>query len=89
MFLVSATSDYSSFEIHHNQISYNGSIHCTFDYGEEGARWTLAMQSLEIKLDLNFFVVWKIKFKYLKVGEMFMQVFDFFQSTSILMWWAF
>jgi hypothetical protein len=54
MFLVSATSDYSSFEIHHNQISYSGSIHYTFDYDEEGARWTLAMQGLEINLNYLF-----------------------------------
>lgn len=54
MFLVSATSDYSSFEIHHNQISYSGSIHYTFDYDEEGARWTLAMQGLEISLNYLF-----------------------------------
>lgn len=48
MFLVSATSDYSSFEIHHNQISY------TFYYDEEGARWTLAMQGFEISLNYLF-----------------------------------
>jgi len=42
------------------------------------------------ELDLKFMVVWKIKFKYLKVGEMFLQVFGFFfPSTSILMWWIF
>jgi hypothetical protein len=54
MFLVSATSDYSSFEIHHNQTSYSGSIHYTFVYDEEGARWTLAMQGLEIRLNYLF-----------------------------------
>jgi hypothetical protein len=54
MFLVNATSDYSSFEIHQNQISCSGSIHYTFDYDEEGARWTLAMQGLEISLNYLF-----------------------------------
>jgi hypothetical protein len=38
-----------------------------------------------LELDLKFVAVWKIKFKYLKIGEMFLQVFDFFPSTSILM----
>lgn len=57
MFLVSVTSDYSSFEIHHNQISYSGSIHYTFDYNEEGARWTLAMQGLEIRLNYLFWTI--------------------------------
>jgi hypothetical protein len=42
-----------------------------------------------LELDLKFMVVWKIKFKYLKVGEMFLQVFGFFSSASILMWWTF
>jgi hypothetical protein len=54
MFLVSATSDYSSFKIHHKQISYSGSIHYTFDYDEEGVRWILAMQGLEIRLNYLF-----------------------------------
>jgi hypothetical protein len=31
-----------------------------------------------LELDLKFVVVWKIKFKYLKVGEMFLEVFGFF-----------
>ncbi len=30
------------------------------------------------ELDLQFVVVWKINFKYLKLGEMFSQVFGFF-----------
>jgi hypothetical protein len=34
------------------------------------------MQVLE--LDLKFVAIWKIKFKYLKVGEMVLQVFGFF-----------
>jgi hypothetical protein len=38
------------------------------------------------EFDLKFVVVWKIKFKYLKIGEMFLQVFGFFSCTSILMW---
>jgi len=28
-----------------------------------------------IDLDLKFVVIWKIKFKYFKVGEIFLQVF--------------
>jgi hypothetical protein len=40
-----------------------------------------------LELDLKFVAVWKIKFKYLKVNEMFLQVFGFFQS--ILMLWTF
>jgi hypothetical protein len=32
----------------------------------------------KFELDLKFVVVWKIKFKYLKVGEIFSQVFGFF-----------
>jgi hypothetical protein len=32
------------------------------------------------ELDLKFVAIWKIKFKYLKVGEMFLQVFDFFKK---------
>jgi hypothetical protein len=31
-----------------------------------------------LELDLKFVVVQKLKFKYLKVGEMFLQVFGFF-----------
>jgi hypothetical protein len=31
-----------------------------------------------LELDLKLMIVWKIKFKYLKVGEMFLQVFGFF-----------
>jgi hypothetical protein len=31
-----------------------------------------------LELDLKFVVIWKIKVKYLKVGEMFLQVFGFF-----------
>jgi len=42
-----------------------------------------------LELDLKFVAVWKIKFKYLKVGEMFLQVYIYFSSTSILMWWTF
>jgi len=34
------------------------------------------------ELDLKFVVVWKIKFKYLILSEMFLQVVDFFSSTS-------
>jgi hypothetical protein len=34
-----------------------------------------------LELDLKFVVVWKIKFKYLKVSEMFLQVFGFFQNA--------
>jgi hypothetical protein len=41
------------------------------------------LQKLQVlELDLKFMVVWKIKFKCLKVGEMFLQVFGFFSSTS-------
>jgi hypothetical protein len=32
----------------------------------------------ELKLNLKLVVVWKRKFKYLKVGEMFLQIFGFF-----------
>jgi hypothetical protein len=38
-----------------------------------------------LELDLKFAAIWKIKFKYLKVGEMFLKVFGFSSSTSILM----
>jgi hypothetical protein len=31
-----------------------------------------------LELDLNFVAVWKLKFKDLKVGEMFLQIFGFF-----------
>jgi len=31
-----------------------------------------------LELDFKFVTVWKIKFKYLKVGEIFLQVFGFF-----------
>ncbi len=31
-----------------------------------------------LELDLKFVVAWKIKFKYLKVGECFLQIFSFF-----------
>jgi hypothetical protein len=31
-----------------------------------------------LELNLKFVTIWKIKFKYLKVGEMFLQVFGFF-----------
>jgi hypothetical protein len=34
------------------------------------------------ELDLKFVVVWKIKFKYLKVNEMFLQVFGFLQALQ-------
>jgi hypothetical protein len=33
-----------------------------------------------LELDLKFVAVWKIKFKYLKVNEMFLQVFGFFSK---------
>jgi hypothetical protein len=33
-----------------------------------------------LKLNLKFVLVWKIKFKYLKVGEMLLQVFSFFSK---------
>jgi hypothetical protein len=39
-----------------------------------------------LELDLKFVAVWKVKFKYLKIGEMFLQVFGFISNTSILMW---
>jgi hypothetical protein len=42
-----------------------------------------------LELDLKFVTVWKKKYKYLKVDEMFLQIFGFFSSTSILMWWTF
>jgi hypothetical protein len=42
-----------------------------------------------LELDLKFVTVWKIKFKYLKIGEMFLQAFGFFSCTSILMWRTF
>jgi len=38
-----------------------------------------------LELNPKFVAVSKIKFKYLKVSEMFLQVFGFFSSTSILM----
>jgi hypothetical protein len=38
------------------------------------------------EFDLKFVTVSKIKFKYLKVGEIFLQVFGFFSCTIILMW---
>jgi hypothetical protein len=28
-------------------------------------------------MDLKFVAIWKIKFKYLKIGAIFLQVFDF------------
>jgi len=31
-----------------------------------------------LELDLKRVAIWKIKFKYLKIGEMFLQVFHFF-----------
>jgi hypothetical protein len=31
-----------------------------------------------LELDLKFAAIWKIKFKYLKVAEMFLQIFGFF-----------
>jgi len=42
-----------------------------------------------LELDIKFVVVWKINFKCLKIGEILLQVFEFFSSTSILMWWTF
>jgi hypothetical protein len=32
------------------------------------------------ELELKFVVVWKIEFKYLKIGEMFLQIFGFFSK---------
>jgi hypothetical protein len=42
------------------------------------------LQVLEI--DLKRVAIWKIKFKYLKIGEMFLQVFGFFFQT--LQYWC-
>jgi hypothetical protein len=36
------------------------------------------------ELNLKFVTIWKIKVKYLKACEMFLQVFDIFSNTSIL-----
>jgi hypothetical protein len=38
------------------------------------------------ELDLKFMVVWKIKFKYLKINEIFLCVYIYISRTSILMW---
>jgi hypothetical protein len=36
-----------------------------------------------LELNLEFVTIWKIKFKYLKIGEMFLQVFFFFMHLDI------
>jgi hypothetical protein len=41
------------------------------------------------ELNLKFMTIWKIKVKYLKASEMFLQVFGIFSNTSILKWWTF
>jgi hypothetical protein len=37
-----------------------------------------------LELDLKLVTDWKIKFKYLKLGEIFLKIFGFFSSTSIV-----
>jgi hypothetical protein len=49
--------------------------------------WLCFFNYLQVlELDLKFVVVWKLKFKYLKVGEMFLQVFVF--NFQTLQYWC-
>jgi hypothetical protein len=50
-------------------------------HSNEWTPWHYHLWHMQVfELHLKFVVIWKIKFKYLKVGEMFFLVFGFFHS---------